>query len=82
MTYPQAERKVTCYFTREEGPDAIHDEQDYATRQIVADVALRHVNSTIVNNKDVFAPAFIRARVTVRGNIIFTTGNVRLGLRQ
>jgi hypothetical protein len=30
-----------------------------------------------VDNKDVFAPAFIRARVTVRGNIIFTTGNTQ-----
>jgi hypothetical protein len=76
-TYPQAEREVTCYFTRKEGPDAIHTEQDYATRQIVADAALHHVNSAIVNNKDVFAPAFIRARVTVRGNIIFTTGNTQ-----
>jgi hypothetical protein len=74
-TYPQAEREVTCYFTREEGPDTIHAEQDYATRQIAADTALRRVNSAIVNNKDVFAPAFIRARVTVRGNVIFTTGN-------
>jgi len=76
-TYPQAEREVTCYFTREEGPDVIHAEQDYATRQIAADAALLRVNSAIVNNKDVFAPAFIRARVTVRGNIIFTTGNTQ-----
>jgi hypothetical protein len=76
-TYPQAEREVTCYFTREDAPDTIHTEQDYATRQIAADAALRRVNSAIVNNKDVFAPAFIRARVTVRGNIIFTTGNTQ-----
>jgi hypothetical protein len=76
-TYPQVEREVTCYFTRQEGPDTIHTEQDYATRQIVADTALRRVNSAIVDNKDVFAPAFIRARVTVRGNIIFTTGNTQ-----
>ena len=76
-TYPQAEREVTCYFTWEEGPDTIHAEQDYATRQIAADTALRCVNSAIVNNKDVFAPAFIRAQVTVRGNIIFTTGNTQ-----
>ena len=74
-TYPQAEREVTCYFVRPEGPDAIHVELDYNTRQIAADAALRHVNSAIVDNKDVFAPAFIRARVTVRGNIVFTTGN-------
>jgi len=76
-TYPQAEREVTCYFTREEGPDTIHAEQDYATRQIAADTALRRINSAIVNNKDVFAPAFIHAWVTVRGNIIFTTGDTQ-----
>ena len=76
-TYPQAEREVTCYFAREEGPDTIHVEQDYATRQIAADTALGRVNSAIVTNKDVFAPAFIRARVTVRGNIIFTTGDTQ-----
>jgi hypothetical protein len=75
--YPQTEREVTCYFTRNEGPDAIHVEQDYNTRQIAADVALRRVNSAIVNNKDVFAPAFIRARVTTRGNIVFTTSNTQ-----
>jgi hypothetical protein len=74
-TYLQAEWEVTCYFTREEGPDTINAEQDYATRQIAADAALRRVNSAIVNNKDVFVPAFICARVRVRGNIIFTTGN-------
>jgi hypothetical protein len=74
-TYSQTEREVTCYFTREEGPDTIHAEQDYATRQIAADAALRQFNYALVNNKDVFVPAFIRARVTVRGNIIFSTGN-------
>jgi len=76
-TYPQAEREVTCYFAREEGPDVIQIEQDFATRQIAADVVLRRVNSAIVDNKDVFAPAFIRARVTLRGNIVFTTGNTQ-----
>jgi hypothetical protein len=75
--YPQAEREVTCYFTREEAPDTTNPEQDYAARQTAADVALRRVNCAIVDNKDVFAPAFIRARVTVRGNIIFTTGNTQ-----
>jgi len=74
-TYPQTEWEVTCYFAHEQGPDVISAEQDYNTRQIAADAALSRVNSTIVNNKDVFAPAFIRAQVTVRGNIIFTTGN-------
>jgi hypothetical protein len=76
-TYPQAEREVTCYFVREEGPNVIQADQDHTTRQIAADVALRHVNSAIVDNKDVFAPPFIRARVTIRGNIIFTTGNTQ-----
>jgi hypothetical protein len=76
-TYPQAEREVTCYFAREEGPDLISAEQDYTARQSAADTALHQVNSAIVNNRDVFAPAFIRARVTIRGNIIFTTGNTQ-----
>ena len=73
-TYAQAEREVTCHFIREQESDTILAEQDYATRQLAADIALRHVNSAIVN-KDVFTPAFIRARVTVHGNIVFTTGN-------
>jgi hypothetical protein len=55
----------------------IHTERDYTSRQIAADTALRHVNSAIVDNKDVFAPAFIRARVTSGGNIIFTTSNTQ-----
>jgi hypothetical protein len=75
--YPQTEREVTCYFKREEGPNAIHVEQDYNTRQIAADMALRRINSAIVNNQDVFAPAFIRARVTTRGNIVFTMSNTQ-----
>ena len=75
-SYPQTEREVICHFAREE-PDAIQIEQDYTTRQMAADTALRRVNAAIVDNKDVFAPAFIRARVTVRGNIIFTTGNTQ-----
>jgi hypothetical protein len=79
-TYPQAEREVTCYFDRVEGPDMIQVDNDYKTRQIAADTALHRVNSAIVNNKDVYAPAFIRARVTVRGNIIFTTGNTQTNL--
>ena len=74
-TYPQAEWEVTCYFAHEQGPDVISAEQDYNIRQIAADAALSRVNSAIVNNKDVFAAAFIRVWVTVRGNIIFTTGN-------
>ena len=43
----------------------------------MADLALRRVNAAIVDNKDVLAPPFIRARVTVRGNIIFTTGTTQ-----
>jgi hypothetical protein len=76
-TYPQTEREVTCYFTRGEGPDAIYAEQDYATRQTVADMVLHRVNSSIVNNKDVFVPAFIHVQVTVCSNIIFTTSNTQ-----
>jgi len=43
----------------------------------MADMALGQVNSAIVDNKDVLAPPFIRARVTVRGNIIFTTSTTQ-----
>jgi hypothetical protein len=80
MTYPQTEQEVMCYFSQKEAPDTIHTEQDYATCQIVVDTALRRVNSASVDNKDVFAPAFIRAWVTVRGNIIFTTGNTQMNV--
>jgi len=76
-TYPWAEREVTCSFTREEGADVIQVEQDYTARRIAADAALRRVNSAIIDNKDVFGPAFIRARVTLRGNIIFTTSDTQ-----
>jgi len=76
-TYPQAEWEVTCYFVRAEGPDVINTEQDYTTRQISADAVLRRVNAAIINNKVVFATPFIRAQVTMRGNIIFTTGNTQ-----
>jgi len=72
-TYPQTEREETCQFARKE-PDAIQIEQDYATRQMSAEMALWRVNAAIVDNKNVFAPPFIRALVTARGNIIFTTG--------
>jgi len=75
-TYSQTEREVTCHFACEE-PDAIQIEKDYATWQMAADMALRRVNAAIVDSKDLFAPPFIRARATVRGNIIFTTGNTQ-----
>ena len=74
--YPQAEREVTCYFQSGDAGAAkgIHLERTYSERQTMADMALHRANSAIVNNKDVLAPAFIRARVMVRGNIVFTTG--------
>jgi len=74
--YPQAEREVTCFFENN-GTDStnIPAEKTYAERQIQADTALRRINSAFSDNKDVFAPPFIRARVTIRGAIIFTTGN-------
>jgi len=76
-TYPQAEWEVTCYFVCAEGLDVINAEQDYTTCQISADAALHHVNAAIIDNKDVFIPTFIRARVMMCGNIIFTTGNTQ-----
>jgi len=63
-TYPQTEQEVTCHFAREE-PDAIQIEQDYATWQMAADTVLCWVNTTIVDNKDIFALAFICVWVTV-----------------
>jgi hypothetical protein len=75
--YPQAEREVTCYF-QSGGADAtngIQPEKSYSERQAIADVALCRVNSVLVDNKDVLASPFIRARVTIRGSIIFTTSN-------
>jgi len=76
-TYLQAEREVTCYYIRVEGPDVINAEQDYTTRQISADAALHRVNAAIIENKDVFVPPFIRVRVTMSENIVFTTGNTQ-----
>jgi len=72
--YPKAEREVTCYFTTD-NTDPITTEQDHTVRQAAADTALRRVNSAFVDTKDVDAPPFIRARVTMRGSIIFTTSN-------
>jgi hypothetical protein len=73
-TYPKAEREVTCHFPSE-NTDATHTQEDYVARQATADVALRRVNAAFVNTKDVDVPPFIRARVTIRGAIIFTTSN-------
>jgi len=73
--YPQAEREVTCFFENDNTNSNTHPEKTYAEQQILADTALRKINSAFVDNKDVFLPPFIRARVTIRGAIIFTTGN-------
>jgi len=68
---------VTCHFQNGNTVDTngIQHEKTYAERLATADVALRRVNSVLVNNKDVAAPPFIRARVTIRGSIILTTSN-------
>jgi len=75
--YPQAKREVTCHFQNGNTVDTngIQHEKTYAERLATVDVALRRVNSVLVNNKDVAAPPFIQARVTIRGSIIFTTSN-------
>jgi len=77
--YPQAEREVICHFQNgnEDNTNGIRPEKTYNKRQTMADVALRRVNSAIIDNKDVLAPPFIRARVTVCGNIIFNTGTTQ-----
>jgi len=77
--YPQAEREVTCYFQNGDMDNSKGTlaEKTYNERQTMADMALQRVNSAIVDNKDVLAPPFIRARVTVRGNIIFTTSTTQ-----
>jgi hypothetical protein len=77
--YPQAEREVTCHFGSENPADVTTMDTDrtYSMRQAEADVALRRVNSALVDNKDINLPPFIRARVTIRGSIIFTTSNIQ-----
>jgi len=73
--YPQAEREVTCFFENDNTNGSTQPEKTYAERQILADTALRKINSAFVDNKDVFLPPFIRACVTIRAAIIFTPGN-------
>jgi len=73
--YPQAEREVSCFFMNEKDNDTPNN--DYTARQTAADTALRQVNSALVDNKDVTAPPFIRARVTIRGTIVFTTSTIQ-----
>jgi hypothetical protein len=72
-SYPQAEREVSCHFENERDYDT--PDNDFTVRQKAADMALHRVNSALVDNKDVTVPPFIRARVTTRGTIIFTTSN-------
>jgi len=73
--YPQTEREVTCHFDHIDvnGTTTLL-EKTYTERQILANIALQQINSAFVNNKDVVVPPFIRARVTTRGLIVFTTG--------
>ena len=77
--YPQAEREVTCHFQNggRGGMTGIQPEKTYSEQQAIADTALRKVNSALVDNKYVLAPPFIRARVMIRGSIIFTTSNAQ-----
>jgi hypothetical protein len=80
--YPQAEREVTCHFPNVSNTSdgTSQPEKTYVEQQALVDIALRRVNSALVNNKDVLAPPFIRARVTIRGSIIFTIGNIQNNL--
>jgi len=59
--YPQAEREVTCHLQNggSGGMTAIQPEKTYSERQVIADTALRKVNTALVNSKDVLAPPFI-----------------------
>jgi len=76
--YPQAKREVTCHFPAASPAEAAtHAERDYITCQVVADAALHRVNKALVDNQDVTAPPFLRARVTMCGSIIFTTTNTQ-----
>jgi hypothetical protein len=74
--YPQAEREVTCFFKDSSTTGmTTQPEKTYAERQGMADIALRRMNSAFVDYKDISVPPFIRARITIRGAIVFTTGN-------
>jgi len=76
--YPQAEREVTCHFIIGSPTEAAaHAGRDYNARQAVSDAALYRVNKALVDNQDVTAPPFLRARVTMRGSIVLTTGNTQ-----
>jgi len=74
--YTQAEREVTCFFENNNTTSATtQPEKTYTEQQSLADIALRQVNTAFVDYKDIFVPPFIRAGVTIRGAVIFTTGN-------
>jgi len=75
--YPQAEREVTCHFHNDNIDKPGQSDKTYIERQALADIALRRVNSALVDNEDVLVSPFIRARVTIRGSIIFTTSNTQ-----
>jgi hypothetical protein len=73
--YPQMEREVICHFHHDDTNNMpTQPEKTYTERQVLADVALHRINTAFVDNKDVLVPPFIRARVTTRGSIVFTTG--------
>ena len=74
--YTQAKREVTCFFENNNATGTtIQPEKTYTEWQSLADIVLRRVNTAFVDYKDIFVPPFIHARVTIRGTIIFTTGN-------
>ena len=74
--YRQAEQEVTCFFENNNTTGTTtQPEKTYTERQSLADIALRRVNTTFVDYKDIFVLPFIRTRVTIGGVIIFTTGN-------
>jgi len=74
--YTQAEREVTCFFANNNTADTISQpEKTYSERQSLADTALCWLNAAFVDYKDIFTNSSIRARVTMRGAIVFTTGN-------
>jgi len=77
--YPQAEREVTCHFCNggNNSVTGIQPEKSYSEQQTIADTALQKANLALVDNKDILTPPFIRARVTIRGSIIFTTSNTQ-----
>ena len=77
--YPQAEHEVKCHFPAETRTKAAaHTKRSYSARQAISDAALHQVNKALVDNQDVIAPPFLRARVTMRGSIsVLTTGNTQ-----